>query len=65
MRRHDDRPANLWRRFALWHLLLLSPLVTVGSLALYSASEGSWSPWVGGSGARAVGAGDRPHAGLH
>lgn len=31
-----------------WHLLLLSGvLVFVGSLALYSASQGSWQPWAG------------------
>lgn len=31
-----------------WHVLVLScVLVTVGSLALYSASEGSWTPWAG------------------
>lgn len=44
------QPITLWRRFLRfpWHLLLLSlALVTVGSLALYSASEGSWSPWAG------------------
>ena len=44
------QPITLWRwllRFP-WYLLLLSmALVTVGSLALYSASEGSWSPWAG------------------
>lgn len=31
-----------------WHILLAAAvLVTVGSLALYSASEGSWTPWAG------------------
>jgi len=31
-----------------WHMLFLAGvLVTVGALALYSASEGSWSPWAG------------------
>jgi rod shape determining protein RodA len=31
-----------------WHLLILAmALVVVGSLALYSASGGSWSPWAG------------------
>ena len=31
-----------------WHILLVAAvLVTVGSLALYSASEGSWTPWAG------------------
>ena len=41
-----------------WHVLLLAGiLVTVGSLALYSASEGSWSPWAGRHAVRgAVGA---------
>ena len=55
------QPITLWRwllRFP-WHLLLLSlALVTVGSLALYSASEGSWSPWAGRHAVRgAVGVG--------
>lgn len=31
-----------------WHIIFLaSILVVVGSLALYSASEGSWVPWAG------------------
>jgi rod shape determining protein RodA len=31
-----------------WHIMLVSAvLVTVGALALYSASEGSWTPWAG------------------
>ena len=31
-----------------WHILLVAGvLVTVGALALYSASEGSWTPWAG------------------
>ena len=31
-----------------WHIVLVAAvLVTVGALALYSASEGSWSPWAG------------------
>ena len=44
------QPVTLWRWFLRfpWHLLLLSgALVVVGSLALYSASEGSWAPWAG------------------
>ncbi len=42
-----------------WFLLLLAGiLVVVGSLALYSASEGSWTPWAGRHAIRgAVGAG--------
>ena len=42
-----------------WHMLLLAGvLVTVGALALYSASEGSWSPWAGRHAVRGgVGAG--------
>ena len=55
------QPITLWRRLLRfpWHLLLLSlALVTVGSLALYSASEGSWSPWAGRHAVRgAVGVG--------
>ena len=31
-----------------WHVLIVAAvLVTVGALALYSASEGSWTPWAG------------------
>ena len=31
-----------------WHMLILAAvLVAVGAMALYSASEGSWSPWAG------------------
>ena len=31
-----------------WHILLVAAvLVAVGSLALYSASNGSWTPWAG------------------
>jgi len=44
------QPLTLWVRFVRfpWHLLLLAgALVVVGSLALYSASEGSWTPWAG------------------
>ena len=38
-----------------WHLLLLAiVLVVVGSLALYSASEGSWAPWAGRHAIRGV-----------
>ncbi len=38
-----------------WHILLLAGiLVAVGSLALYSASEGSWQPWAGRHAVRAV-----------
>ena len=42
-----------------WHMLFLAGvLVTVGALALYSASEGSWSPWAGRHAVRGgVGAG--------
>lgn len=42
-----------------WHILVLSGvLVIVGALALYSASEGSWTPWAGRHAVRgAVGAG--------
>lgn len=42
-----------------WHLLLLAVvLVIIGSLALYSASEGAWVPWAGRHAIRgAVGAG--------
>ena len=41
-----------------WHILLVAGvLVTVGALALYSASEGSWTPWAGKHAVRgAVGA---------
>jgi len=41
---------SLWRvLFRIpWHILTLAMLlVVVGSLALYSASEGSWQPWAG------------------
>ena len=38
-----------------WHILLLTGvLVLVGSLALYSASQGSWQPWAGRHAVRAV-----------
>ncbi len=38
-----------------WHILLLAGiLVAVGSLALYSASQGSWQPWAGRHAVRAV-----------
>ena len=38
-----------------WHILLLTGvLVLVGSLALYSASQGSWQPWAGRHVVRAV-----------
>ena len=38
-----------------WHILLLaSILVLVGSMALYSASQGSWQPWAGRHAVRAV-----------
>ncbi|MDC1382644.1 rod shape-determining protein RodA [Candidatus Puniceispirillum sp.] len=38
-----------------WHILLLAAiLVLVGSLALYSASQGSWQPWAGRHSVRAV-----------
>ncbi len=38
-----------------WHILLLAGiLVLVGSLALYSASQGSWQPWAGRHAIRAV-----------
>ncbi len=38
-----------------WHILLLTGvLVAVGSLALYSASQGSWQPWAGRHAVRAV-----------
>jgi rod shape determining protein RodA len=38
-----------------WHILLLTGLlVVVGSLALYSASQGSWQPWAGRHAVRAV-----------
>jgi len=31
-----------------WHIILVAAvLVTIGAMALYSASEGSWSPWAG------------------
>ena len=42
-----------------WHMLILAGvLVTVGALALYSASEGSWTPWAGRHAVRGgVGAG--------
>jgi len=42
-----------------WHIMLVAAvLVTIGSLALYSASEGSWAPWAGRHAIRgAVGAG--------
>ena len=38
-----------WTLFRIpWHIIILSSvLVVVGSLALYSASEGSWQPWAG------------------
>ncbi|MEC8643476.1 MAG: rod shape-determining protein RodA [Pseudomonadota bacterium] len=41
-----------------WHILLVAAvLVAVGSMALYSASEGSWTPWAGRHAVRgAVGA---------
>jgi rod shape determining protein RodA len=41
---------TIWRALLRmpWHLLLLAALlVTVGALALYSASQGSWQPWAG------------------
>ena len=38
-----------------WHILFLTGvLVVVGSLALYSASQGSWQPWAGRHAVRAV-----------
>ena len=38
-----------------WHLLFLAGiLVLVGSLALYSASQGSWQPWAGRHAVRAI-----------
>ena len=38
-----------------WHILLLAAiLVLVGSLALYSASQGSWQPWAGRHAVRAM-----------
>ena len=38
-----------------WHLLFLAGiLVLVGSLALYSASQGSWQPWAGRHVVRAI-----------
>ena len=38
-----------------WHILFLAGiLVAVGSLALYSASQGSWQPWAGRHAVRAV-----------
>jgi len=38
-----------------WHLLLFAGvLVMVGSLALYSASQGSWHPWAGRHAVRAT-----------
>ena len=42
-----------------WHIVILSAvLVTIGAMALYSASEGSWAPWAGRHAIRgAVGAG--------
>jgi rod shape determining protein RodA len=51
------QPVTFWVRFLRfpWHLLLLSAaLVVVGSLALYSASEGSWTPWAGRHAVRGV-----------
>jgi rod shape determining protein RodA len=31
-----------------WHILLVAAvLVSIGAMALYSASEGSWTPWAG------------------
>ena len=31
-----------------WHILLVATvLVAIGAMALYSASEGSWTPWAG------------------
>ena len=41
---------TIWRALLRmpWHLLLLAALlVSVGALALYSASQGSWQPWAG------------------
>ena len=41
---------TIWRALLRmpWLLLLLAAvLVTVGALALYSASQGSWQPWAG------------------
>ncbi len=38
-----------------WHILFFAGiLVAVGSLALYSASQGSWQPWAGRHAVRAV-----------
>ena len=38
-----------------WHLLFLAGiLVLVGSLALYSASQGSWQPWAGRHAVRSI-----------
>ena len=38
-----------------WHLLLLAGILAlVGSLALYSASQGSWQPWAGRHAVRAI-----------
>jgi rod shape determining protein RodA len=48
---------SLWRvLFRIpWHILTLAMLlVVVGSLALYSASEGSWQPWAGRHAVRGV-----------